>query len=136
MSERGTLHIAAETADMRDTMKLLWRTKTEFIKQNHSTPRDVRVSAVGFGFLSALVIFLITCLCGAALYVRAVRALKVEVRENLLRTAQIAAALIDGDGHQAFTDPKQEKTSAYLHALKPLSQVQKASEDIKYMVVV
>lgn len=133
MSKRGMLHIAAETADMRDTMKLLWRTKTGFIKQNHSPSWDVRVSAVGLGFLSALVIFMITCLCGAALYVRAVRALKVEVRENLIRTAQIAAALIDGDGHQAFTDPKQEKTPAYLHALKPLSQLQNASEDIKYI---
>ena len=117
-------------------MKLLWRTKTEFSKETHSTPRDVRVSAVGFGFLSALVIFLITCLCGAALYVRAVRALKVEVRENLIRTAQIAAALVDGDEHQAFTDPKQEKTSAYLHALKPLSQVQKASDDINTSIPV
>jgi len=114
-------------------MKLLWRAKTEFIKQTHSASRDIRVSAVGFGLLSALVIFLITCLCGAALYVRAVRALKVEVRENLIRTAQIAAALVDWDKHQAFTDPKQEKTSAYFHALKPLSQVKKASDDIKYI---
>jgi putative nucleotidyltransferase with HDIG domain len=89
--------------------------------------------AVGFGFLAGLVVLLVTCLSGAALYVRSVQALKSEVRANLIRTATVAAAMVDGDAHRTFTSPKQETTTAYFHAIEPLSRVEKASGDIKYV---
>lgn len=89
--------------------------------------------AIFLGLLATVVILMITGLCGAMLYVRAVNALKAEVRSNLIRTATVAAAMVDGDAHQTFTHSRQETTPAYFRAIKPLDQVQKASGDIKYV---
>jgi len=91
------------------------------------------IRAIGFGLLTALIILSITCLSGAMLYVRGVQALKENVRHGLIRTATVAAAMVDGDAHQSFTSPRQETTPAYFRAIKPLAAVQMANGDIKYV---
>ena len=85
------------------------------------------------GFCAGLTTLLITCLSGAALYIGAQQALQSEVRANLVRTATVAATLVDGDIHGTFTSPRQEKTPAYLQAIAPLNRIQKAAGDIKYV---
>ncbi len=107
--------------------------KKASIYKHASSQWNYRIPAFGLSLFSALVIFSITCLSGAILYVRGINALKVEVHDNLIRTAQIAASFVDGDAHQAFSRPQQEVTSAYANALKPLSQVQNANGDIKFI---
>ena len=100
--------------------------------RKHFSPRFA-MQAAGLGFAAALITLSITCLCGTLLYIRAVRALKDEVRGDLIRTATVAAAMVDGDAHRTFNSPRQETTSAYFRAIRPLDQVQKASGDIKYI---
>ena len=94
---------------------------------------QVPARAVWSGLLAGLIVLLITCLSGAALYLQSVQALKSEVRNNLIRTATVAAAMVDGDAHATFTSPQQETTPAYFRAIEPLSRVEKASGDIKYV---
>jgi len=85
------------------------------------------------GALAACVILAITCLCGTALYFRSLQALQAEVRANLIRTATVAATMVDGDIHQTFCSSKQETTAVYLKAIEPLARVQNASGDIKFV---
>ena len=85
------------------------------------------------GILTAAVALLITCLCGTLFYVRSVQALKDEVRANLIRTATVAAAIVDGDAHKTFRSPAQETSASYYRAIRPLAQVQQASGDIKFI---
>jgi len=85
------------------------------------------------GALAACVILAITCLCGTALYFRSLQALQAEVRANLIRTATVAATMVDGDIHQTFCSPRQETTAVYLKAIEPLARVQNASGDIKFV---
>jgi len=98
------------------------------VKRRSAPPR-----ALLAGFFAGLIVLLTTCLGGAGLYVGALRALQSEVRANLVRTATVAAATVDGDAHRTFTSPRQENTPAYLQAIAPLARVQKASSDIKYV---
>ncbi len=91
------------------------------------------VHAACLGLGATFLVLIITGLSGALLYVRGVRALKEEVRASLIRTATVAAALVDSKTHQSFTTPKQETTAAYFKAIKPLAQVQQADGDIKYI---
>ena len=106
---------------------------SRFFRSQRVLAESFPAQAVWLGLLTALVILVITCVCGATLYVRAVLALKEEVRSNLIRTATVAAAMVDGNAHQSFTSRRQETTPAYFRAVKPLDQVQKASGDIKYV---
>ncbi len=72
-------------------------------------------------------------LSGAALYLRAVTALRDEVRSNLIRTASAGAAVVDGNLHRTFISPDQQTTPAYEKALAPLRRIQHSSPDIAYI---
>ena len=104
-----------------------------FIKKSRHRLSRFPAQAVWFGFGTAIIIFLIACLSGTLLYIRAVSALKNEVRNDLIRTATVAAAVVDGDAHQTFTNSRQETTPSYFRAIRPLALIQKASGDIKYI---
>jgi signal transduction histidine kinase/ActR/RegA family two-component response regulator len=67
------------------------------------------------------------------LYWAGVAAIKDETRENLIRTAVAAAALVDGDKHRQFVERSQENSAAYKTAIAPLHKVQTASPQIRFV---
>jgi len=66
------------------------------------------------------------------IYVRAVEAVKEQIREGLLRNVSVAATMIDGDQHQTFTSKASKNDPGYLSLIKRLERVRKASSDVKY----
>ena len=90
-------------------------------------------SPLGSGVLACLAVLTAATLSGASLYVESSDALRAEIRSNLMRTAAVGAALVDGDLHRTFTSPAQESTQAYNQALEPLRRVQRARPDISYV---
>jgi hypothetical protein len=103
------------------------------------SPFDVRpllrlgTRPLGAGALAALAVFVAACLSGGALYQRATRDLRDELRAGLVRTAATAASFVDGDKHRQFTDRSQEAGPAYARALQPLARVLHASGEIHYI---
>jgi signal transduction histidine kinase/CheY-like chemotaxis protein/HPt (histidine-containing phosphotransfer) domain-containing protein len=57
----------------------------------------------------------------------------LEIRSDLMRTAAVGAALVDGDLHRTFTSPTQESTRAYNQALERLRRVQRSRTEISYV---
>lgn len=66
------------------------------------------------------------------IYVRAVEAVKEQIREGLLRNVSAAATMIDGDQHQLFTSKAFKNDQGYLSLINRLERVRKASSDVKY----
>ena len=73
-----------------------------------------------------------TTLTCAVLYWRAEHASFRGLQEDLVRTAQITAALVDVAAHARITDPSQETTPEYQAAVAPLARVQHAVPQIRY----
>jgi len=66
------------------------------------------------------------------IYVRAVEAVKEQIREGLLRNVSAAATMIDGDQHKLFTSKAFKNDQGYLNLITRLERVRKASSDVKY----
>jgi two-component system sensor histidine kinase/response regulator len=66
-------------------------------------------------------------------YLESAKALRAEIRDDLMRTAAVGAALVDGDLHRTLTSPAQETTQAYNEALEPLRRVQRARPEIAFV---
>ncbi|NDC06971.1 MAG: hypothetical protein EBZ86_06630, partial [Synechococcaceae bacterium WB9_2_069] len=66
------------------------------------------------------------------IYVRAVEAVKEQIREGLLRNVSAAATLIDGDQHKLFTSKAFKNDQGYINLITRLERVRKASRDVKY----
>lgn len=67
------------------------------------------------------------------LYLVSLEAIRVEVENDLVRSAQVAATMIDGDTHKTFQSPDQESSEVYEKAIKPMRAVLEASEDISFV---
>ena len=66
------------------------------------------------------------------IYVRAVEAVKEQIREGLLRNVSAAATMIDGDQHKFFTSKAFKNDQGYVNLITRLERVRKASSDVKY----
>lgn len=66
------------------------------------------------------------------IYVRAVEAVKEQIREGLLRNVSAAATMIDGDQHKLFTSKAFKNDQGYVNLITRLERVRKASSDVKY----
>lgn len=88
---------------------------------------------VCIGIAVGLTVMLATCLSGVALLRHSLKVFHEEVRSDLVRTAKIAAALVDGDQHRRFVSPSQEKTPSYEHAIAPLRRVLAVNGEIRYI---
>ena len=58
--------------------------------------------------------------------------LLADLRGYLGRTAEIAAAMIDGDGHRQFTRPDQDGSPAYRAAVRPLEALLRSNPEIRF----
>ncbi len=69
----------------------------------------------------------------ATLYLVSLEAIQIEVKGDLVRSAQVAATMIDGDAHKTFFKPEQETTDAYEQAIKPMRDLINASDDFAFV---
>ena len=95
-----------------------------------------RIRPVRDGFVVALALLATACLSITLLYGEAHRAYTAEVRNNLVRKAQAAAALIDGDLHRTFTDPAQEESEDYRRAVAPLRRMLLGVNGLRFLYTV
>ncbi len=80
-----------------------------------------------------LVVF-ITAMAGISyLATEAMTIQKQTVRNDLLRLAQSASGLVDGDLHEKLTDPAQEGGEEYRKALEPLVKFHRGVSEIAYL---
>ncbi len=97
------------------------------------SPILIYTHPVSLGILIGIGIFTTACISSSILYYRSLNALQVEVRANLIRLAQAAATVVDGDRHKTFTTPEQESTPAYMKAIDPLNKILSASTNCRYI---
>lgn len=81
----------------------------------------------------ALVIILATFSTTYFIYERALHAQEAEIRQGLLRTAHVAASIIDPQTHQSFTSAEEEQSKRYQKALAPLVRMQQSDPQIAYL---
>jgi hypothetical protein len=81
----------------------------------------------------ALVIVIATCSTTYFIYARALFAQEAEIRQGLLRTAHVAASIIDPDLHQSITQASDESSARYQQALAPLTRMQRSDPQIAYL---
>jgi len=67
------------------------------------------------------------------IYLRAVAAVKEEIRDGLLRNVSVAATSIDGDQHKQFTSKAYRQNPAYLAFIKHMEKLRTASTDVRYL---
>ncbi|QPN64222.1 PDC sensor domain-containing protein [Synechococcus sp. CBW1004] len=67
------------------------------------------------------------------IYLRAVEAVKEEIRDGLLRNVSVAATSIDGDRHKTFTSKASRQDPAYLAFIAHMETLRKASTDVRYL---
>lgn len=85
------------------------------------------------GVLFTLAWLLVTNVTIYFIYLRAVEAVKEEIREGLLRNVSVAATSIDGDQHRRFTSKADRQNPAYLAFIAHMEQLRKASTDVRYL---
>jgi hypothetical protein len=66
------------------------------------------------------------------IYLRAVTAVKEEIREGLLRNVSAAATIIDGDQHRTFNSKASKNDQAYRNFIQRLERLRQASRDVRY----
>jgi hypothetical protein len=66
------------------------------------------------------------------IYVRAVEAVKEQIREGLLRNVSAAATMIDGDQHQKFTSKAAKNDPTYQRFIQQMERLRRASQDARY----
>jgi hypothetical protein len=81
----------------------------------------------------ALVIVIATCSTTYFIYKRALSAQEAEIRQGLLRTAHVAASIIDPNLHQSITQASDERSERYQQALAPLTRMQQSDPQIAYL---
>lgn len=95
--------------------------------------REYRINPLAEALFIGCCVFFAITFTTYFIYFHALNAQKGEIREGLMRTAQVAATYIDGEAHKTFTDRSQEQTDAYKQAIKPFEKALSADDSIKYL---
>jgi hypothetical protein len=85
------------------------------------------------GILFTLAWLIVTNVTIYFVYIRAVEAVKEEIRDGLLRNVSVAAASIDGDQHRRFTSKASQQDPAYLAFIAHMEKLRKSSTDVRYL---
>jgi len=96
-------------------------------------PARYSVSPLIEAIAVAFVIILATFSTTYFIYDRAIAAQSAEIRQGLLRTAQVAASIVDPEIHSSFKSAEDEHTERYEKALAPLIKMQKSDPQIAYL---
>ena len=95
--------------------------------------RGDRRRAILEGTLVALVLLLVGLLASFGLWRSAADSLRTQLREEMARLAQIAAAGVDAELHATITDPGQMQGEAYARAVEPLRRFRDRAPGVKYV---
>lgn len=87
------------------------------------------LEAISVGLVIVIAIFSTTYF----IYVRALAAQEGEIRQGLLRTAHVAASIVDPVSHQSFRHADDEAGAAYQAALAPLMRMRESDPQIAYL---
>ena len=85
-------------------------------------------------FLAALAL-LLTAITAFFIYHHAMKAIEVEIKDGLLRTAAGIAACMDGDELATFDSPEKKDLSAYQKTIKFLQKARIATKHCTYLYV-
>ncbi len=85
------------------------------------------------GVCAGALVFAACFLTGLFVYQNSVNALKDEVRENLMRVAASAGAIVDGELHKKINSSSMQESKEYWSAIQPLSKVLNSQDDIRYV---
>ncbi len=97
------------------------------------TTGAVQTASWRAGACAGLMMLVIALVSGSVLYQLALDALQSEVRDNLIRAAQMAATVVDADGHRQFRSRAQEQGRVYQSAVQALEKVRVAARDIRFI---
>ena len=92
-----------------------------------------RINPVKEGILIALFLSVVALLNTSLIYSKSSSYISYQMKNGLESIARLAAASIDGDLHEKFTDPVQEKTEDYAAAVRPLKVFLKTLPDVRYI---
>lgn len=96
-------------------------------------PAQYRIKPLLEAALVGVAILLATLTTSYFIYLRALNAQEGEIRQGLLRTAHVAASIIDPDLHQSYTSPDEESSERYQQALAPLVAMKASDPQIAYL---
>ena len=96
-------------------------------------PARYSISPLTEAIAVASVIMLATFSTTYFIYDRAVAAQEAEIRQGLLRTAHVAASIIDPQIHQSLNQASDEQSERYEQALAPLVKMQSSDPQIAYL---
>lgn len=96
-------------------------------------PVKYRVKPLLEAALVGAAILLATLTSSYFIYLRALNAQEGEIRQGLLRTAHVAAAIIDPQVHQSYTSPDEESGEIYQRHLAPLVAMKASDPQIAYL---
>ena len=99
-------------------------------------PRDLQRRAWRDALLAGLATLVIACASVGLLYSTAKSAYLDAIRKDLLRLAEVAAAVVDVELHQRLTQPGQAGTNTYEEAIAPLRQILRNTRDIRFLYTV
>lgn len=97
------------------------------------TPVQYRVRPLVEAVLVGAAILLATLTTSYFIYLRALNAQEGEIRQGLLRTANVAATIIDPQVHQSYTSAEEEHGEVYQKALAPLVKMKDSDPQIAYL---
>jgi len=81
----------------------------------------------------AVAILIATTSTSYFIYLRALTAQEGEIRQGLLRTAHVAATVIDPEVHKSFRSESEEAQEPYQKGLKPLYKMKSSNPQIAYL---
>lgn len=96
-------------------------------------PIQYRVRPLAEALLVLVAVLVATFSTVYFIYAHALDAQKGEIRQGLLRTANIIATLIDPDLHRSFDDPADEASDAYIAAEDILMRVAQSDPTIAFI---
>ena len=96
-------------------------------------PVNYRIHPLLEALLVGAAILIATLSSSYFIYLRALHAQEGEIRQGLLRTARVAATVIDPLVHQSFSGPQDEPAAPYQAALAPLVAMKNSDPQIAYL---
>lgn len=104
-------------------------------RKKQITIRKYLIYPLAEGVILALIALLLTAVTAFFIYHHALKAIKAEIKDGLLRTASGIAACLDKDLIESFDSPEKKNLPEYQAMLKTLQQARIATKHCTYLYV-
>lgn len=105
----------------------------EFEQEGEFRVKQYRIYPLTEALIIGITAFLAIFFTTYFIYLHALAAQKGEIREGLARTGAVLAQFVNGDLHETFVSPTQERTLAYRRALVPFMKTLAADPSIRFV---